>query len=339
MSSPEPLRPVFLICGSDRPKVERAVARLRRRVTDEAGSDLTITTFDASLQGPEQVLEAAVTPSLALGTRLLLVRNAHAWKVKQRQQLLPYVADPMPGTCLALEAESFGKEDALSKAIDRAGTVLRFDVPRPKELPAWAAKRAQAHGLLMRRDAAEHLVAFVGDEPRRLDRELEKLAAYCGVRPGGRAEATTADIYAVCSPDDSAIVWDLMDAVGLRRRERAFGLLEAVFANGDTRDDANGVLYKLRQHLELLDAATQLQHDDPATAARDLKIHAFRAKKIMQQRRHYDRRRVSRAFRALAEAEAGMRGRAPASLESSGGVNHGDRLVLELALARLLADG
>ena len=128
-----------------------------------------------------------------------------------------------------------------------------------------------------------------------------------------------------------------MDAVGHRDRAHSFELLEAIFACGDPRNDANGVLYSLKRHVGLLDAASQLAHADQGTAAKQLKVHPFMARKLLEQREHYDRRRLGRAYRALAEAEAGLRGRAPATLESSGGVNDGDRLVVELALARLLA--
>ena len=142
---------------------------------------------------------------------------------------------------------------------------------------------------------------------------------------------------AICTPDDDAVIFDLMDAVGHRDRAHSFELLEALYASGNARNDANGVLYSLKRHIEQLDAASQLPHADQTTAAKQLKVHPFTAKKLLQQREHFDRRRLGRAYRALAEAEAGLRGRAPVTLESSGGVNDGDRLVVELALARLLA--
>ena len=68
-----------------------------------------------------------------------------------------------------------------------------------------------------------------------------------------------------------------------------------------------------------------------------LKVPPWKVEKVMAQARNFDRRRLGRAYRALAEAEAGLRGRAPITLESIGGVNDADRLVVELALARMLA--
>jgi DNA polymerase-3 subunit delta len=330
-----PLLPAYLIIGTDRPKVRRAVARLRQRVIDEAGSDLSIVVVDAEHEPVEALLDAASSPGLTLGTRLLLVVNGHRWKVKERQQVVAYLHDPMPETCLAVEGESFAASDVLRKTVARIGGVLEFDLPKKYETAGWVTKRAKAHGLPVPSAVARHLLDRCGADPghaERLEREIEKLALYCH----GEA-ATEADVDAVCTPDDDARIFDLMDAVGHRERAHSFELLEAIYASGDPRNDANGVLYSLRRHVEKLDEASQLPHADASTAAKQLKVHPFTAKKLLEQRAHFDRRRLGRAYRALAEAEAGLRGRAPVTLESIGGVNDGDRLVVELALARLLA--
>ena len=334
MADAAPLLPAYLIIGTDRPKVRRAVARLRQRVVDEAGSDLNVVVLDAEHDAVELLLEAAESPGLTLGTRLLLVLNGHKWKVKARQQIVAYLQDPMPDTCVAIEGETFAATDALYKTVAKLGGVLGYDLPKKYEMAGWVKERAKAHRLPMNTAVAKHLLDRCGADPgraERLEREIEKLALYC------RGEAASeADVDAICTPDDDAVIFDLMDAVGLRDRAHSFALLEALYASGNARNDANGVLYSLKRHIEQIDAASQLTHADQTTAAKQLKVHPFTAKKLLQQREHFDRRRLGRAYRALAEAEAGLRGRAPITLESSGGVNDGDRLVVELALARLL---
>ena len=335
MADAPPLLPAYLIIGTDRPKVRRAVARLRQRVIDEAGSDLNVVVLDAEQDQVEVLLQAAESPGLTFGTRLLLVLNGHKWKVKARQQVVAYLQDPMPDTCVAIEAETLAASDALFKAVKKLGGVLAYDLPKKYEMAGWIKERAKAHRLPMSTSVAKHLLDRCGADPghaERLEREVEKLALYChGQQP------TEADVDAICTPDDDAVIFDLMDAVGHRDRAHSFELLEALYASGNPRNDANGVLYSLKRHVEQLDAASQLPHADQTTAAKQLKVHPFTAKKLLQQREHFDRRRIGRAYRALAEAEAGLRGRAPVTLESSGGVNDGDRLVVELALARLLA--
>jgi DNA polymerase III subunit delta len=339
MSEPAPLKPAYLIVGSDRPKVRRALARLRKRVIDEAGSDINVSVFEVESGRTGEVLrnviEATNTPGFALGTRLLLVLNAHHFKVKERKELLAYIEDPLPGTCLAIEGEKFAKDDVLYKAVAKVGDVLAYDLPKKYEMSKWVRERARAMRLPMSGPVAKHLLDVCGEDPRhaeRLEREIEKLALYCR-----GTEAGEADVDEVCTPDDEARIFDLMDAVGQRDRTRAFSLLEVIFASSDPRDDANAVLYSLKRHVGLLDAASQLGASDGATAAKQLGVHPFTAKKLLEQRKHYDRRRLGKAYRALAVAEAGMRGRAPATLETVTGVNNSDRLVLEMALARLLS--
>jgi DNA polymerase-3 subunit delta len=335
MTAPDHLDACYLICGSDRPKVRRAVGRLRARVIAEAGSDLNIVVFDAEAQSADAVVEAASTPGFTLGTRLLLVLGADKWKVKDRKALAAYLDDPMPDTCLAVEGQKFGADDVLRKAMHKHGSVLLYDLPKKYEMAGWVRERARAHGLQLRTPVAKYLLEVCGEDPKhveRLEREIEKLALYCR-----GADASEEDVDAVCTPDDDARIFDLMDAVGHRDRTRSFALLEAIFADGDPRDDANGVLFSLKRHLALLEAAAQLGQTDQSSAAKTLRVHPFTARKLLEQRTHYDRRRFGKAQRALAVAETGLRGRAPATLETATGVNHSDRLVMELALARLLS--
>jgi DNA polymerase III subunit delta len=335
MADPAPLLPAYLILGTDRPKVRRAVARLRQRVVDEAGSDLNVVVLDAADVKIEELLDAAASPGLTFGTRLLLVFNGHKWNAKARQQVVAYLKDPMPDTCVAVEAETIAASDALYKAVAKLGGVLEWNLPKKYEMARWVREQAKARRLPMSAEVARHFIDRCGADPGRaeiLDREIEKLAVYCGGR-----EATGADVDAICTPDDDAVIFDLMDAVGHRDRAHSFELLEALYASGNPRNDANGVLYSLKRHIEQLDAASQLPHADQTTAAKQLKVHPFTARKLLEQREHFDRRRLGRAYRSLAEAEAGLRGRAPVTLESVGGVNDADRLVVELALARMLA--
>ena len=125
MAEPTPLLPAYLIVGTDRPKVRRAVVRLRQRVIDEAGSDLNVVLLDAEHDPVEAFLDAAVSPGLTFGTRLLLVLNGHKWKAKARQAVVAYLQDPMPDTCVTVEGETFAASDALYKAVSKLGGVLR----------------------------------------------------------------------------------------------------------------------------------------------------------------------------------------------------------------------
>jgi DNA polymerase III subunit delta len=343
-SAPPPLQPAYLFTGTDRSWVRRAVARLKSRVAAESGSELNVTVFDAAVRDAAEVIAAAQTPSFAVGRRLILVTGAQAWESAQRKLVAAYLDDPMPDTILALEATKFSTDDVLAKAVARNGRIYTHNVPKKQELDAWVQARARARGLHLTPAGRRRLVALLewpeggdasaGEHMELYEREIEKLAAYCG---GG--EASEDEVEAVCVPTVEARVFALTDAVGQRERARAFALLEQVFAGGE---DPSRVFYSLLRHVRLLGALHELGEGggglESGQVAKALGVHPFVARKLLRQRESFGPAAVRQAVLALAPAETGLRGRAPASLESRGGADHGARLVLELALARMLEE-
>jgi DNA polymerase-3 subunit delta len=323
---PQLLKPAYLICGSDQPKVRRTVARLRRRVFEETASDLNATLFDARVHGVGDVLLAADTPTFTLGTRLLVVGDADAWKAADRDQIAAYLADPAPGVCIALVGRSFRVTERLYKQLDKEGQVLRYDLPRRQaDVAEWARGRAKARGARLGAPEARHLVAQVGADPDLLDTEIAKLAAYALGRP-----ITAEDIDEVCSPTIDAKIYELTDAVGKRDARAAFRILEGLYAVGgkSAGDVARSTLYSLVRYVGQLATAMDLPREMPATeVAGTLGVKPYTAQKLLEQRERFDRRTLERALAALADAQAAMVGKSELDPE----------FTLELALGRVLA--
>ncbi len=320
MADTKPLEQLYLIAGSDTPKVRRAVARLRRRVHDETASDLNVFVFDGRVVRAATVLEEVQTPTFALGTRLLLVYDADRWPAADRDKLADYLADPAPDTCLTLVGGSFKKTERLTKLAEKHKAVLRYDLPKRYELPDWVRERAQARKLHLGRPEAQHLLEWVGSDPESLESEIEKLALYS---PGGHV--SVADIDEVCVQSLEASIFQLMDAVGKRDARGAFRALEILYSRGE---DQFSVFYMLLRHIRQLRTLTDLPSETPpAEAARILGVAPFRAQKLVEQRGNFDRRDLGRGLVALADAEGQMKGKA----------QYEPKLALEMALARLIS--
>jgi len=91
------LKPAYLIAGSDWPKVDAAVTRLRARFAAESVEQL-------SPGGDDPIDVAAACNSLGLfpGQRLVLVRNAEALDADAVAAVVEYLRLPTPDTCLGL---------------------------------------------------------------------------------------------------------------------------------------------------------------------------------------------------------------------------------------------
>src|SRR3954452_7716587 len=127
------LLPVYLLTGTDRPKIGRALRRLRTRFGDEAVEGLS-----TDMVSVEDV--AAELNSLGLfgAGRLIVVQGVEKWKKPDVQAFDAYLADPVPGTVVALVGDEPGKDDTLGKLVARrGGEVLAYDVPKPKDPSVW----------------------------------------------------------------------------------------------------------------------------------------------------------------------------------------------------------
>ena len=111
------LRPIYLLTGGDRPKIRRALERLRSRFGQESVETLSAEHVDGA--------EAVAAPnSLGLlfagGGRLVIVEEVERWKKVDEEAIAGYLADPVAGAVLALVSAEL-KGSALPPCAPRPG--------------------------------------------------------------------------------------------------------------------------------------------------------------------------------------------------------------------------
>ncbi len=314
------LKPVYLITGSDGPKVEMAVRRLRDRVIADAGTDMNVDTFDAADHGAMEVIQAASTMPFGAGVRLVLVKNAGAWTKADKDALVTFLADPPPQTVVALTGGGIRKNEGLFKAVEAAGMVLSFEAPRAGNLPGWAQEQARQRRLKLAPDAAQRLVFLAGHDQRAIASELDKLGAYLG---GGGV--TVEDVDEVCWVSAEVRVWDLTDALGARDRTLVFRQLEALLAD---RTAPAAVFYQIARHLRMLASVVEAgdRGEDPGKAALALGLKPYPARKVAEQSRGFSAEGLRESIRLLSGLDADLKGRSDLRPD----------LALEIAVARIL---
>src|SRR3954462_9208470 len=95
------LKPVYLICGDDDPKIDSWRARVRRRAEDENGPG-ALETFHGQTDKPDVVAAALATLTFATGDRYLLVDGVEAWKAAELDPLERALQEVPPGTVRGL---------------------------------------------------------------------------------------------------------------------------------------------------------------------------------------------------------------------------------------------
>ena len=136
------LKPVYLITGGDRPKIQRALRRLRDRIGEDA-----VELLSANEVGGEDAVAACNSMGLlGGGRRLVVVEDVEGWKAADVKAIAAYLANPAPDTVLALVAGELKKDSALAKACAKAGDVLVYDVAK-RRLPEWVTKQFNERGV------------------------------------------------------------------------------------------------------------------------------------------------------------------------------------------------
>jgi DNA polymerase-3 subunit delta len=312
------LKPVYLIAGGDRPKVDRAVARLRSRFESDA-----IELHDANETPGDDAVAACNSLGLfGAGNRLVVVENVEAWKAPDAKAVGEYLRSPTPGTTLALVGGELKKDGPLAKAVAGAGDVLIWDV-QTKAIHRWIADQFKLHATPVEAEACRRLADLVGDDLYELAGEVEKLATWARGE-----EVTEADVDTLVAPRAESPPWNLTDAWGARD---VGGVLRAAERMLERTGDPPSrtiprLVGSLTNHLRRARAAHRLEAQglSPADAASKLGIKPYPAQKLYGQIRNYSAAELDAAVIRLAQLDHALKG--------------GSRLSNELELERALVE-
>jgi len=312
------LKPVYLIVGADRPKIQRALRRLRDRIGEDATEMRSA--FDASGEDA-----AAACNALGLfggGERLVIVADVDRWKAADVKAIGSYLSSPAPATVLALVGEETKKDSALAKACAKVGEVLVYDVAK-RRLPEWVAKQFADRGVAADPEACRALVEIVGEDPEALAGEIDKLATWSGGDPIGVSEI--ASLASGCAEIPG---YELTDAWGRRDLRAALLACQTLLdRSGDPVSRAVPALVGLLVgHLGRV-RAVQAMAEEGLTAreaAARLKRHPFYVEKLYAQARNYSVDELRDAVVRLAQLDHAVKG--------------GSRLAVDLELERALVE-
>ena len=329
MSEERDLKPVYLITGSDEPKVELAVTRLRQRFAPEAAE--RVSALDTS--GGEAIA-LCNAGSLFGDARLVLVEDVDGrrnsddrltggWKAADVAAVTEYLRSPAPATTLALVAAEMRKDAPLAKACAKAGDILEYAVAK-KNVTAWVAGRFRQSGARAEPDACAALVHLVGDDLRALAVEVDKLATWAGDE-----EITEREIEHLVAAVAETPSYAITDSWAAHDSSRALDSSERIFDRSDRprRDEAARLSATLGSHAARLNAARRLRETGvrPADALSELGTRSsFYAEKLFRQSDEFSRAELRSAIVRLATLDLALKG--------------GSRLAPDLELQRALLD-
>lgn len=309
MSGTAKLRPadvlgqVTLVTGKEEFLRERTVAAVRTAVrhhdadaelAETRGSDLTMAT-----------LGEMSAPSLFSSTRCVVVRSLEDLPEESVDGLLEYAAAPVEDVALVLVHSGGPKGSGVLTKLRKLATVTesKSGELRPSEFPAFVTAEIRHHGAGLDPEAADLLVQAVGQDLRSLAAAADQLASDFPGQTltieivkryfGGRAEAKS---FAVAD----AAFWGRRTQALEELRWALDGGTAPVLVTSAFAGGARGVArYK--------SAPRGMREAD---LAREVGVPPWKLRTIRDQSRGWSDGGIARAIRAIAQADADIKGAA-----------------------------
>jgi DNA polymerase-3 subunit delta len=305
-SEPEPLPAVALVVGREASLRDAEIARLREAALAEGLRDFNEDRFDLASAGcdPEQVIGAARTHPVMAPHRFVLVRGLGERRAARFvEELLPgYLDDPSPGTVLVLEAEQVDRRTRWVKQVAKLGALIECAGPKAgAETRAWIERALRERGKRAAQGCAAALAELVGADVDLLRSELDKLCLYVGERE----EVGPDDVSAVTGYLRPLAVYDLTDQLGQRQLAAALRTLARLLDQGEA---PLALLGALANHFRRLVRARECRPLEPGVVQERLAIHPFAARKLTEQAKRFDLRRLRQCLEAVRLTDEALKG-------------------------------
>lgn len=214
--------PAYYLYGDEDVLKEEAIRALLHRAVEPGMRDFNVDQRNAAALDPESFHVLVNTPPMLAQTRAVVVGGVESVKKTSAlyKEIARYLAAPNPTTVLILTQAAGENPDA---GLIKSTTSVAIEPLPPDRVARWMAHRARELSLVLEPEAGSLLLEAVGHDLGFLARELDKLAALTGGRPGTRG-----DVAALVGVRRGETLSDLVEAALTRRSPVAAQLVDPV---------------------------------------------------------------------------------------------------------------
>ncbi|WP_406068514.1 DNA polymerase III subunit delta [Streptomyces sp. NBC_01020] len=298
-SADNPLVPLTLAVGQEDLLLDRAVQQVvaAARAAD-ADTDVRDLTSDQLQPG---TLDELTSPSLFAERKVVIVRNAQDLSADTIKDVKSYLGTPADEITLVLLHAGGAKGKGLLDAARKAGAreVACPKTTKPAERLSFVRSEFRALGRSATPEACQALVDSIGSDLRELASAVSQLVAdvegtideaIVGRYYTGRAEASSFTIA------DRAVEGRAADALEALRWSLSTGVAPVLITSA------------LAQGVRAIGKLSSARGGRPADLARELGMPPWKIDRVRQQMRGWTPDGVAVALRAVAEADAGVKG-------------------------------
>ena len=297
----QPLASFYLVIGEEDYLRDRALGTLKRAALgEEQDAGFNCDVFHGDEDSADRLLSCAMEIPVFAPRRLVILKQADKWPVKEMEKCLQYLSTPHESTILVFVAAKLDRRLKSTQSLMQQAVLVDCDPLPDRQIPAWIHQEAKNLGITVREDAAQLLKEAAGGSLYGLRRELEKLSAYV---PAGRP-VLVEDVEALRGREPGASVFDLLNAIGDGATGRACTILSRNIEAGEAPLRILGALVWQYRRLWKVKESAQ-RSGRPGEAGRALRMDPDRANTFLSK---FSEPHLHQAFRLFMEADSKLKG-------------------------------
>ncbi len=270
--------PVYIFYGEERFLIDTAFSQIKQQVLSGPMSDFNLVLLRAGkTSGAEIAAEGMQMPMLS-SRRLVVVELGEKLNKADWEALAPYLADPPATATLVIIADKLNANLGVLRKAKKNGQLHKAEKIKQRGAGAYVKSAAKKRGVKMAPAAIAALANAVGTDCAALDDAVERLGLYAGPEQ----TVTENDVAEVVTSVREHSIFELVDAVGMRRSAQAMTLLEGLL---DRREEPIRINAMVARHIRLLLKTRIAIHErvDRAELPRLLGVPGFVANKLVDQ--------------------------------------------------------
>ncbi|KPJ58169.1 MAG: hypothetical protein AMS15_09035 [Planctomycetes bacterium DG_23] len=291
------IEPVYVLAGDEAFFRFQALGYIREALAGPGEEKAEVIYFEGPEARCEEVLSLLRTPSMFWARHLVVVEKAREFIAEHKEAIEGYIRSPGAGVWVLI-SDTIGK--------GAPGLVIECKALYENQIPGWIRKRARDYGKEISTEAAALLTEIMGTALWEIDQKLQAISIYLGEKKRVELE----DVEALLPQAGKHRFWDLTDAIGQKKAERALRILQEQLLAAKSSQEIAGILAGLAWHLRrlllvkraLVSGATPREIGDKVGEKR-----SFLLRRLLSQARLFSLEALEEKLGHLLEADLDMK--------------------------------
>ncbi len=284
------IRPYYYLYGEEAYLIQEAIDLIQQKVLGDkvsvgSGNDFNWDLYYADEVPIDRIIDAAQTLPLGFfgkGKRLVVVKRAEKLSGQQLEDIISYLCNPNPSTCLVFCALKADTKRKFFKIFQEKGALVKHTKPYENQLPRYLNEQLEKLGKQMTPNAARVFLDFSSSNLHQMHNNLLKIIDFVG----DREKIEIGDIEKILSDQKNKTVFDLSNAVASGNPKEAIKSLSKLLDEGQV---PIVIFTMLVRHYRNLFMAREMLDDGygPSQISEEIGVPRFFIKDLIgQARRH-----------------------------------------------------